>query len=184
MAKVVLGMTMSLDGFVEDKNGSLGKLYPDFEAIMQSDMLQESIRDTGAVVMGRHGYEMGNGDYTGYEYQVPIFVVTHHAPEQVAKGENGALKFNFISDGVESAIAQAKAAAGNKQVTIVGGAEIAQQVINAGLADELEVGIAPVLFGEGLRFFDHLKAEQIELETLKVTRFMGVTYLLFRVIKG
>ena len=182
MAKVVLGMSMSLDGFVEDKNGSVGKLYPDLSALGQTDMLQESIRDTGAVVMGRHGYDMANGDFTGYEYQVPIFVVTHHPPETVAKGENGAFKFNFVSDGVESAIRQAKAAAGERQVTIIGGADIAQQVIKAGLADELEVGIAPVLFGDGLSFFDHL-GTQIDLEPTKVNQFMGITYLNFRVIR-
>ena len=182
MAKVVLGMTMSLDGFVEDKNGSVGKLYPDLAVLGQTDLLQELIRDTGAVVMGRHGYDMAHGDFTGYEYQVPIFVVTHHPPEQVAKGENGAFKFNFVTAGVESAIAQAKAAAGAKQVTIIGGADIAQQVIKAGLADELEVGIAPILFGDGLSFFDHL-GKQIELESLTETRLVGITYLRFRVIK-
>ncbi|MEO8396471.1 MAG: dihydrofolate reductase family protein, partial [Chloroflexota bacterium] len=169
MSKVVLGMAMSLDGFVQDKNGSVGKLYPDLGALDNTDMLQESIRETGAVVMGRRAYDMANGDFTGYEYQVPIFVVTHHPPEQVAKGENGAFKFNFVTDGVERAVAQAKAAAGERDVTIIGGADIAQQVIRAGLADELDMGIAPILFGEGLRFFEHLKAEQIELETLKVT---------------
>jgi len=182
MSKVVLGMIMSLDGFVHDQNGSVGALYPDLGALDQTEMLQESIRATGAVVMGRHAYDMANGDFTGYEYQVPIFVVTHDPPAQVAKGENGAFTFNFVTEGVTRAIEQAKTAAGDQQVTIIGGANLAQQAINAGLADELEVGIAPVLLGGGLRFFDHLTA-QTQLERLTATEFMGVTYLRFRIIK-
>jgi dihydrofolate reductase len=80
MARVIVGMTMSLDGFVSDRNGDVGRLYPDMEAMRQTEQLQEAIRSTGAVVMGRRSYEMGNGDFTGYELQVPIFVLTHQAP--------------------------------------------------------------------------------------------------------
>src|SRR5207249_3435023 len=85
--KVILGTTMSLDGFINDRNGSVQSLYPDLEELRKTEMLQESIRTTGAVVMGRHAYDMGEGDFTDYEYQVPIFVLTHHVPEKVAKGE-------------------------------------------------------------------------------------------------
>jgi len=173
---------MSLDGFVRDRDGSVGKLYPDLGKLDETEMLQESIRTTGAVVMGRNAYEMAHGDFTGYEYQVPIFVVTHTPPDNPAKGENGNFRFHFVTDGVESAVRQAKAAAGERNVTIIGGANIAQQVINAGLADELDVGIAPVLLGDSLRFFDHLD-KQIELEKTQVTEFMGVTYIRFRIIK-
>src|SRR5882724_8517769 len=108
MGKVVGGMTMSLDGFVNDRNGSVGALYPDLGELAQTDMLQESMQSTGAVVMGRHAYDMANGDFTGYEYQAPIFVITHAAPPTVAKGENEKLKFNFVLDGVENAVAKAK----------------------------------------------------------------------------
>ncbi|MDQ3005335.1 MAG: dihydrofolate reductase, partial [Chloroflexota bacterium] len=132
MGKVILGLTMSLDGFVNDRNGDVGRLYPDFEALRETEVLQEAIRKTGAVVMGRHAYDMANGDFTGYEFQVPIFVLTHHVPEQVAKGENQNFKFNFIIDGIESAIEKARAAAGEKDVTVVGGADIFQQCLNKG----------------------------------------------------
>ena len=85
MAKVIIGMTMSLDGFVNDRNGDLGRLYPDLEALRRTEILQEAIRTTGAVVMGRHAYDMAKGDFTGYEFQVPIFVLTHHVPVKVVQ---------------------------------------------------------------------------------------------------
>src|SRR5688572_17558525 len=103
MGKIIVGMTMSLDGYVNDRNGGVGRLYPDLEALRQTDVLQEAINKTRAVVMGRHAYDMANGDFTGYEFQVPIFVVTHHVPAKAAKGENEELKFNFITDGIERA---------------------------------------------------------------------------------
>ena len=96
MGKVILGMTMSLDGFVNDRKGDVGRLYPDLEALRETESLQEAIRTTGAVVMGRHAYDMANGDFTGYEFQVPIFVLTHRVPAKVAKGENENFKFIFI----------------------------------------------------------------------------------------
>ncbi len=69
MAKVIVGMTVSLDGFVNDRNGSVARLYPDLAALRKTEVLQEAIADTGAVVMGRRAYEMANGDFTGYEFQ-------------------------------------------------------------------------------------------------------------------
>jgi len=126
MGKVILGLTMSLDGYINDRNGSVGRLYPDFAEYRDSDLLQESIRSTGAVVMGRHAYDMANGDFTDYEFQVPIFVITHEAPQRVAKGENDALSFIFVTNGVKTAIERARAAARDKDVTPVGGANAAQ----------------------------------------------------------
>jgi dihydrofolate reductase len=183
MAKVLAGMTMSLDGFVNDREGSVALLYPDMAAMRETESLQEQIAATGAVVMGRRSYEMGGGDFTGYELQAPLFVVTHRAPEQVAKGENERLTFTFVTDGVASAIAQAKTAAGDKNVTVVGGASIIQQCLNAGLVDELHVDVRPVLLGDGLRLFEHLDASAIELERISVAETPLVTELRFRVIK-
>jgi dihydrofolate reductase len=154
MSKVILGMCMSLDGFINDRNGSVEKLYPDLDALRKTEELQEAIRTTGAVVMGRHAYDMAQGDFTDYEFQTPIFVVTHTAPEIVAKGENEHLKFSFVTDGVESAVKRAKAAAGAKNVTVIGGANIAQQCLKAGLADELEIDVRSILLGDGQRFFE------------------------------
>jgi dihydrofolate reductase len=169
MGKVIGGITMSLDGFVNDRSGDVGILYPDFAAVVASERLQEAIRNTGAVVMGRHAYDMANGDFTGYEFQASIFVLTHEPPEKVAKGENDKLKFTFVTDGLESALRQAKAAAGDKDVQVIGGASTLQQCLNAGLLDEFQVDIVPILLGEGLRLFEHLGVEPIKLEKLEVT---------------
>ena len=183
MGKVLFGMAMSLDGFVNDRNGDVGRLYPDLEALRKTEMLREVTKTTGAVVMGRRAYDMAEGDFTGYEFQVPIFVLSHDVPEKVAKGENERLSFTFVTDGIESAIEKAKAAAGDKYVTVIGGANTAQQCIQAGLLDEIQIGIVPVLLGEGLRLFEHIGTEQIELESTRVIESPGRTDLRFRVVK-
>jgi dihydrofolate reductase len=182
MAKVIVGTTMSLDGFINDRDGSVARLYPDLAALQETEMLQESMQTTGAVVMGRGAYDMAQGDLTGYEYQVPIFVLTHHPPVP-PKGQNEKLKVHFVQDGIASAVQQAKAAAGDKVVTVVGGADTAQQIIKAGLADELEIGIIPILLGEGLRFFDDLGTKLPELEIIKVMQSPGRTDIRYRVIR-
>ena len=183
MAKVLVGMTMSLDGFVNDRHGGVDRLYPDLAALRQTETLQELIRTTGAVLMGRHAYDMAGGDFTGYEFQVPIFVLTHRAPERAASGENERLTFTFVGEGIERAIAQAKAAAGERYVVVAGGASTAQQCLNAGLADELEVAIRPVLLGAGLRLFEHLDVARIALDCIRVTESPTATNLRFRVVK-
>jgi dihydrofolate reductase len=183
MARVIVGTTMSLDGFIADRTGDLSRLYPDLGELRKTEMLQESIRTTGAVVMGRHAYDLAAGDFTGYEYQVPIFVLTHEVPEKAAKGENERLRFTFVTGGIESAIEQAKAAAGDKDVTVIGGANTAQQRLRARVVDELEIGMVPLLLGGGLRFFDNLGAEQIELERIRVMESPGRVDIRFRVVK-
>jgi dihydrofolate reductase len=183
MAKVVAGMVMSLDGFVQDREGSVARLYPDFAAMRESEALQEAIATTGAVVMGRRSYEMAQGDFTGYEFQVPIFVVTHSAPGRVAKGENGRLSFTFVTDGIASAINRAQAAAGEQDVTIIGGANTIQQCLNAGLVDELRVDVCPVLLGAGLRLFEHLAVQRIHLEQISAQAGPVTIDLRFRVVK-
>ena len=184
MTKVIGGATLSLDGFMNDRNGDLSRLYPDLEALGREEMLKESIRRTGAVVMGRRAYDIALGDFTGYEYQVPIFVLTHRPPEKAAKGENDRLSFIFVTDGIASAIARAKAAAGDKDVTVVGGAQTAQACLQAGLLDEIEISFMPLLLGEGLRLFEHLGPQPIELETIKVIASpTGRTDIWFRVVK-
>ena len=133
--------------------------------------------------MGRHVYDMAGGDLTGYEFQVPIFVVTHEAPESVAKGENDGLRFTFVTDGVECAVNQAKMAAGDRDVCIIGGASTIQQCLRAGLLDKLQIDIMPVLLGAGLRLFEHLDSGPIELEKVRVIEMAGRTGLRFRVVK-
>ncbi len=117
-------MTMSLDGFVNDREGGVGALYHDLDALRRTEPLRESIANTGAVVMGRKAFAMVEDpdSFAGnYEYQVPIFVLTHAAPKRHPK-ETGALTFTFVTDGIEIAIRQARGAAGAKDVTVIGGA--------------------------------------------------------------
>ncbi len=109
MGKVLFFIAMSLDGFIADRNGDVRCFYPDLGALRKTEVLQELLQTTGAVVMGRRAYDMAEGDFTDYEFQVPIFVLTHAIPERVAKGENGRLTFTFITDGIERAIQRAKA---------------------------------------------------------------------------
>lgn len=181
MARVIVGMAMSLDGYVNDRNGDVRRLYPDMGAMRQSASLQEAIRTTGAVVMGRRAYEMGNGDFTGYEFQTPIFVLTRQPPAQPAKGENDRLTFTFVSEGIEPAIDQAKAAAGDKDITVVGGASVIRQCLAAGLADEVHIDLRPILLGDGLRLFERSNAQPIELDSIEVSQSPGVTHLRYRV---
>jgi dihydrofolate reductase len=183
MAKVVVGTTMSIDGFMNDRRGSLERLYPNLEELRKTEMLQESMKSTGAVVMGRHAYDLADGDFTGYEYQVPIFVLTHHPPQKMTKGTNDKLIVTFITEGIESAIEKAKAAAGEKDVTIVGGASTAQQIINAGLFDEIEIGIVPLLLGGGLRFFDNASIENIKLEKIRIYESPSRIDMRYRVVR-
>jgi dihydrofolate reductase len=183
MGNVLAGMAMSLDGFIEDRNGSVARLYPDFDAMRQTDLLQEEIGRTGAVVMGRRAYDMAQGDFTGYEFQVPIFVLTHQAPETVAKGENDRLRFTFVTDGIEHAIAQARAAAGDKDVAVIGGAQTVQQCLQAGLVDELQIDLVPLLLGGGLRLFEQPGSEPVELERIRVIEYPWFTHLRFRVLR-
>ncbi len=115
MAKVVVGMTVSLDGFVEDQSGSAARLYPDLADLRDTAYMQDAIEETGAVLMGKRAFEMGDPDsYVGnYEFQVPIFVLTHNPPPVPPKQDEH-LTFTFVTDGMESALDQAKAAAGHK----------------------------------------------------------------------
>ena len=185
MAKVILGTTMSLDGFINDRNGSVAALYPDLEAWRETESGKESIQNTGAVVMGRNSYAMAEDPdwFAGnYEYQVPIFVLTHAPPKKHPK-ETQDLTFTFVTDGIESAIRQAKRAAGEKDVNIIGAPGTARQCLKAGLADELHVDIMPVLLGGGLRLFED-SMESIQLERINVMELPhGRTHLKFRVVK-
>jgi len=181
MAKVVIGMTVSLDGFVEDRTGSVARLYPDLADLRDTAYMQDLIEETGAVLMGRRAFEMGDPDsFVGnYEFQVPLFVLTHNPPSVPPKQDEH-LTFTFVTDGIESAVAQATAAAGDKSVQVVGGVDVTRQLLEAGLADELRVDVMPVLLGGGLRLFaDGL--ENVQLEKLDVQEVGSRTSLTFRI---
>jgi len=182
LAKVIVGMTISIDGFVADQNGNAGRLYPDLAALRHTAYMKDAIGQTGAVLMGRRTFEMADADsYVGdYEFQVPIFVLTHHPPS-IAPKQDEHLTFTFVTDGVESAVAQAKAAARDKAVQVVGGVSIAQQLLGAGLVDELHVDIMPVFLGIGLRSFESSGLESVRLDKINVQEVGARTSLRFRV---
>lgn len=186
MGAVRLFMTMSLDGFVADRNGALTPLYPDLERLRETEALAEMIETTGAVVMGRRSYDLGDtaDGYVDYEHQVPIFVLTHRVPEVPAKHDPAkGLTFTFVTDGAESAIDQAKAAASEKDVQVIGGAEVAQQLINAELLDQIQISIVPVLLGDGLRLFERIGSGQRQLEKLNVVEAPVRTDIRYRVAR-
>ena len=179
MGKVFLDMAMSLDGFVAGSNGEDVGLYnwyfaPSGNATVVIDELLQTI---GAMVIGRRTF----GDQPdGFDtpYKVPHFVLTHTARPSVA---NDGATFIFVDSGIESALAQAQAAAGEPAVCVAGGAATAQQFLKAGLLDEVQLHLVPMLLGEGLRLFDH--GAPMELERTRVLESPGATHLLFRVVK-
>jgi dihydrofolate reductase len=202
MGKVVLDISMSLDGFIaglhdgpDNPMGDNGveKLHKwiwgdrsdgvpgDGATGANREVLAELKNTTGAIVVGRRTYDIVNGWGGTHPFgAIPAFVVSKDAPKNVPQGET---KFTFVTDGVESAIEQAKRAAGNQNVYVVGGANVAQQCIKAGLLDEMRIHTAHWLLGEGIRLFDHLGTESIELERTKVVDSTGVTHLMFRIVK-
>jgi dihydrofolate reductase len=182
---MIAGMTVSLDGYVADRECGVERLYPDFAELRDSDYMKAGIAETGAVLMGRRTFDMADDPDSyadSYELQVPIFVVTHHPPAAPPR-ENERLTFTFVTDGLETAAAQARAAAGDKVVTVVGGATLIQDLLLAGLVDELDIDIMPVFLGGGLRFLDSPALEGIRLEKIRVQDVGARTNLRLRVVR-
>ncbi len=181
MGKVIAGMTMSLDGFIDAE-----KVNPDFSELLEAPSFKEMIENTGAVIMGNNTYHMADPFMwinDGYEFQVPLFILTHKIPEKYPAG-NDKLTLTFITDGIESAISQAKKAAGDKLVQIIGGASTIQQALNSGLCDELGIDIMPVLLGKGLRLFENIDTDKVKLERVKVEETTPMrTSITFKVTK-
>jgi dihydrofolate reductase len=145
-------------------------------------MANEVMNETGAVVVGKRTFETSlknNHLPYGGMVKVPQFVITDEAQDVTTIG---GLVFTFVTDGVQPAIEMAKAAAGDKNVSILG-ASIDQQCLKAHLADEIVIHLAPVLLGEGIRLFDHLGTQPIELERNGAVSTAGITSLRFRVVK-
>ena len=176
MAKVVIHVTMSLDGFIARPNDSLdwANKYADDE------MTKGITAEIGAVVMGNGRYHPGEDPVPyGGLVNVPQFVVTHHPrPSLTVDG----LIFTFVNS-IERAVSLAREAAGEKSVMLLG-ASIDQQCLNAGLVDDIVIHLTPVLIGNGIRLFDNLKAGDIELERIGLDATEQLTSLRFRVIKS
>jgi dihydrofolate reductase len=178
VSKVTLDISMSLDGYVAGPDADLDN--PLGVGGMQ-----------GAVVMGRRMYSGGSGPWDqdpnaeGWwgedpPFEVPVFVLTQHAREP--KPMTGGNSFTFVTQGIEAALEQARAAASEKDVLIAGGADVAQQYLTAGLIDEVQVHIAPVLLGSGVRLFDNL-GEDVKVEPVRVIESPNVTHVRYRVVK-
>jgi dihydrofolate reductase len=131
------------------------------------------------LVTGRRTFDLTGGWGGKHPLDVPVFIVTHTVPRE---WNYEGSPFTFVTDGLESAVEQARAVAGDKDVGVIG-ASLVQQCIRAGLLDEIHIDLVPVLLGDGIRLFDHLGTEPIELESTRVIEGAGVTHLTFRVVK-
>ncbi len=151
-------------------------------------VIDEALANVGATIMGRNMFGGGPGPWGedpwdgwwGNEppFHTPVFVLTHHEREPLQK--EGGTTFTFVTDGIESALEQAKEAAGGKDVSLGGGADIAQQYLSAGLIDELQLNVVPVLLGEGARLFDNGAGAGLGLEQVQVIEAPDVTHLKYR----
>jgi len=159
---------------------------------VDSGIVDEWLTTTGAIVMGRRMFSGGQGPWEddpnadgwwGDEpaFGVPVFVLTHHARDPVPK--QGGTTFNFVTDGIESALEQAAEAAGNRAVGLSGGADVVQQYLRAGLLDELQIHVAPLLLGGGVRLLDNLGGDPPELDCTRVVDSPAVTHLRYRILR-
>src|SRR3990170_4531673 len=182
MTKIIVEMTMSLDGYMAGPNVSMKHAMGEggdrlhewiFAAKTEDDgkILDEMSTTTGAVIIGKTMFNVGLQHWGDTPLPLPTFVVTHEILEKRAMKSG---TFTFVNKGIESALSQAKVAAGSKSVLIMGGANIAQQYLKAGLVDELRIHIVPVLLCNGLRLFDNIGTDHIELERNVLSSTPGV----------
>jgi dihydrofolate reductase len=190
MAKIVFDTSMSLDGFMtgpgQTADEPLGRgglrlhewAFGGDETNQQ--LMADALADQGAVICGRRTYDTsrwGADGPTGPARR-PVFVVTHQAPaESPADGV-----YTFVTDGLESALKQASAVAGDRDVSIMGGADIGRQYIAAGLVDEISIHLVPVLFGAGTRMFDD-RTDHVRLEAVDVVPTPAATHLRYRIVR-
>lgn len=188
MTKVFLNLTMSLDGYVAGKNitealpmgeggEELHNWMFDNKTERDAEVVQQTSATAGAVIVGGNTYNLAIKD--GWDgktpFDVPAFVLVKEMPEMVVEG------FTYVLDGIESALEQARKAAGDKNVWVMGGANVAQQYIKAGLLDEIQITIAPMLLGGGVRLFENTGA--VKLRHQSVTQTPAATHIVYEVIK-
>jgi dihydrofolate reductase len=157
------------------------------EVNASSAVVEGALENVGATIMGRNMFGGGPGPWgddpwDGWwgddpPFHHPVFVLTHHGRERLER--QGGNSFTFVTDGVESALEQAKRAAGGKDVALAGGAEVAQQYLAAGLIDELLLNLVPVLLGSGTRLFENAPAD-LGLEQVRVVEAPDVAHLIYR----
>lgn len=204
MGNVVAELSVSLDGFVAGphdgpeqplgvggerlfgwfSSGDTPVALPGTEMVFQvgrasAELLRQEWNAIGAMVAGRRMFDIAGAWQGKPPGGGPCFIVTHHPPSEWLSAES---PFTFVTDGVESAIRQAKHAAGAKNVA-VSSARIVQQCLAVGVLDEIQIDLVPVLLGAGVRLFDHLGAAPIELALIRSVEGIGVTHLNYRVVK-
>ena len=194
MGMFILNISMSLDGFIagpkdddqpDREVGALdilhdwmfsGKTEPEAE-----EWLSGYLKNVGAFIMGRRVFKFGVGPWgDNTAFHAPCFVLSHRAQETIVN--QGGTSYTFITDGIESALEKARAAAGEKDIVLNGGANAAQQYLKAGLLDEINLYLVHVLLGQGIQLFENIGTELIKLEKISVTEAPGVTHLRFRVV--
>jgi dihydrofolate reductase len=193
MSKVVFDTSMSLDGFMTASNRSakepmgVGGERLHAWAIESDDprdreVIGKNYQGVRAMITGRTTYEDAlpwwGADGPGGNARTPVFVVTHEAPAELP--ENGV--YTFVTDGIESALEQARAAADGGIVSM-GGASIGRQFIEAGLVDELHIHLVPVLFGGGISMFGGLEDRHVELEPIEVIHTSQAIHMRFKVVR-
>lgn len=204
MGTVGVDITMTLDGYIAGPNdgpelplGAGGEQIHDWifelrawrephgleggETNQNSEIVEESLANRGAVIVGRRMFDNADGWGEEPPFHVPVFVLTHRAHEPEAK--QGGTTFTFVTDGVESAMEQAKAAAGDKNILVAGGASTVQQFLKAGLVDEIQIHVTPLLLGGGVKLLDNLTSEDVRLESTRVVESPAVTHLRYRVVR-
>ncbi|HEY7417519.1 MAG TPA: dihydrofolate reductase family protein [Ktedonobacteraceae bacterium] len=186
MGKVMLGLSVSLDGFIADKNDDVTEVFAWMGKAMERfhEVVGEGMNEGGAVIMGHRSFDQIDSEQgwimpDGTPLPWPVVVMQSQAREPVKKSHT---QYYFVTDGIESAIAKAQELAGEKNVALHGASAV-QQALKAGLLDELHMSIAHVLLGEGVRLFDHLGSKVIHLEHIRTMESPGATHLSFRVVK-
>lgn len=194
MGKVIANMSMSLDGFIANGSDEVGPLFEWYQVgpvatpsaddrwSYQTDEasaedLRQMVSEVGALICGRRVFDITSGWGGRHPVGCPVFVVTHHVPDGWPRED---APFTFVTDGAESALAQAQAVAGDRTVAVAT-PSVTQQLLNAGLLDEIRVDLVPVLLGEGIPFFANLRDTPVMLEDPEVTRGLRVTHLHYRV---
>ena len=147
-----------------------------------NDMLTEIITRTGASILGKRMFEEGEANWPeNAPFHTPVFVLSKHKRDPWKRP--GGTTFYFVNNGIESALALAREAAGNKDVRISGGADVIRQFLNAGLIDEFTLHLSPIILGNGVRLFENIEKEKFSLEIIEAIYSTLVTHLKYKVIK-
>jgi dihydrofolate reductase len=209
VSKVRFQIAVSLDGFIAGPNqgeenplGEGGEQLHEWvikleawrrphgreggEVNASSAVVEAAQKNVGAIVMGRNMFGGGPGPWGDWEgwwgddppFDVPVYVVTHHEREPL---EKVGMTFHFVTDGIEAALERAREAAGDQDVAIAGGADVIQQYLRAGLVDEMQLHVVPVLLGDGERLLDGLGDAGLELEQTGAIEAPGVAHLSYSV---